>query len=252
MWTCVAHRTAVLADTNCRSFGSPGDAEFERWSTSVETAGAATVPIPAPPLFYSVGLINPSGNLIDQLEGRVRAAQEDEIPLPPTALLDAFEVLDSAWRNFFGRRLIERPRLGGVADLSQPAGSHAEFSSRMTQLDDLVKGLRVDDDLLTGTTALAPSATIGRMHDALGKVLSGADLTSAKGALGILSAANGIRVALQHKIDPTRRADLPIALARLGITYPPDWPSAWEVVRHRVVDAVGEIRRALLANVPTT
>lgn len=150
----------------------------------------------------------PSGNVIDQLEGRVRAAQEDEIPLPPTALLDAFEVLDSAWRNFFGRRLIERPRLGGVADLSQPAGSHAEFSSRMTQLDDLVKGLRVDDDLLTGTTALAPSATIGRMHDALGKVLSGADLTSAKGALGILSAANGIRVALQHKIDPTRRADL--------------------------------------------
>jgi hypothetical protein len=229
------------------------DAELGRWSASVGEAGAFTVPIPAPPLSYAVALLDPSGNLIDQVEGRGRAVQEDETPLPPTALLDAFEFLDSAWRNFFGRRLSERPRLGGVADLSQPVGSQAEFSSRMTQLDNLMKALRVDNDLLRTKAALAlpETATVGRMHDALRQVLSGPDLASVQAALDILSAANGVRVALQHKIDPTRRPDLPIALARLGIVYPPDWSTAWEIVRHRVVDAVGEIRRALLANLPT-
>ena len=139
------------------------------------------------------------------------------------ALLDAFEFLDSAWRNFFGLRLIERPSVGGVADLSQRVGSSAEFSTKMTRLDDLMQALRVDDQLphTKAGRALPDTATVGRMHDALGHVLSGPDLASVRDALDVLSAANGIRVALQHKIDPRRRADLPTALARLSIDYCP-------------------------------
>jgi hypothetical protein len=44
---------------------------------------------------------------------------------------------------------------------------------------------------------------------------------------------------------PDARRDLPAALARMGITYPPEWPMAWEVVRTRLIAALGEVRDAL-------
>lgn len=230
------------------------DSELANWCADVSEAGALTAPVPSPPVSYWVALLDSAGNLLDQVEGQARAPQQDDPQLPPTALLDSFEFLDSAWRNFFKTRLIERPSIGGVAELSQPVRTFADFSSRITRLDDLMKAVRVDSQLLPQTKeaqALPESASVGRMHRALGQVLSGPDADSVHAALDLLSATNGIRVALQHKIDPKKRSDLPIALARLGIDYPPaDWSLAWEVVRRRVVDAVAEIRRALLANLP--
>ena len=52
-----------------------------------------------------------------------------------------------------------------------------------------------------------------------------------------------MRAALQHeeKAEP----DLPTALARLSIKYPPEWSQAWEAIRHRAVGALRDLRQAL-------
>ena len=90
------------------------------------------------------------------------------------------------------------------------------------------------------------------MREAVRQAVREVDVTAVVAALGVLSAAKNIRVALQHKVNPNKRQpDLPGALSRIGVTaYPPDWSRGWEIVRRRVVEALGELRRALLANAP--
>jgi hypothetical protein len=57
-------------------------------------------------------------------------------------------------------------------------------------------------------------------------------------------AVNRLRVALQHPEDAN--PDLPTALAGFGVGYPPDWSSAWDAVRTRLIGASIQLRNARL------
>jgi hypothetical protein len=106
-----------------------------------------------------------------------------------------------------------------------------------------MKAISIPDSLLSpDDIGIDQSHSVERMKAALRKRLSAPDLDRATKALGVFAQVNDVRVALQH---PDARRDLPAALARMSIAYPPDWPKAWDVVRTRLIAALADVRDAL-------
>ena len=126
-----------------------------------------------------------------------------------------------------------------------PVVTRSDFSSRLSAFGDVVKAIRVDDSLIDTEAAkgLAEDSSIGRLKLAVQRLLKSPELDSATQALTVLQDIVRVRVAIQHQ---HAKPDLPTALARLGIDHPPpSWAYAWEVVRHRAVAALRDLRRAL-------
>jgi hypothetical protein len=133
-------------------------------------------------------------------------------------------------------------RLQNSACLLPRAATSRVASARLATV---LKAIRVDDSLIDPAPAkgLAPDSSIGRLKLAVQKLLESPELDSATNALSVLQDIVSVRNAVQH---PRGTNDLPTALAKLGIDHPPpSWGYAWEVVRHRAVAALRELRRAL-------
>jgi hypothetical protein len=128
--------------------------------------------------------------------------------------------------------------------------SRSDFSSRLSAFGDVLKAIRVDESMIDSEAAkgLAEDSSIGRLKLAVQKLLKSPELDAATDALNILQDIVKVRNAVQH---PHAKTDLPTALAKLGIGHPPpSWANAWEVVRHRAVAALRDLRRALESAIP--
>lgn len=184
--------------------------------------------------------------MVDVIEHRrAESAASLGQPLPLEALPEAFDFVASVWRNVTGHDLLDAHRVGSSAELSVPVATRTDFSSRLSALNDVLKAVRVDDSLIDSEAAkgLAEDSSIARLKLAVQKRLKSPELDSAVKALSVLQDIVRVRVAIQHQYA---KPDLPTALAKLGIDYPPpSWADAWEAVRHRAVDAMRDLRRAL-------
>jgi hypothetical protein len=211
-------------------------------------AGPYAVALEAEPMYAAVGLVNGNGVLVDSRE---RTAQPSpypvaDQPLPAQAIPEALDFLNSAWRNSYGRPLWHVRQMAGVAGLALAVGSRSDFESRLTYLADIVKLLEIEDDLLEPNKVgkLKGDATLDRLESALRTKVAEADRAGVQAAVEVLRDVNRMRGAIQHG---HARTDLVTLAARLHLPPPPQWSEMWEALRYRLVDAVAEIRRALLA-----
>jgi Schlafen, AlbA_2 len=174
-----------------------------------------------------------------------RAIETNPEPASPAvsamALPEALDSLDIAWRLAFRSRLVRPPGVAATARLGAPPASQDEFSDRITVLSDTLKSFYIEDNLLPAQSRkLDRSHTFERMS-ALFEYRGDEEARSrVSEALRILRASNRIRRAMQHS---GARAELPSALAELGIPYPiTTWGDAWLQVQARIVGALAVIR----------
>jgi len=218
---------------------------YQRAAKVLTQAGGITFPMGAEPAYFALSLQNEEGWLVDSIERLWRSeAPAAPDPLPADALPEAFDFLASVWHNLTSHRLFEVHLLSPAAGLTASVASRNDFSSRLTELAEVLKSIKVDDSLIDQKHigGLAKDSSIGRVKLAVQRRLKSADLDSAVAALDVLQDIVRLRVALQH---PHGDPDLPTALARLSISHPPEWSQAWETIRHRTVSALRDLRQAL-------
>ncbi len=242
--TAAGHELQVLWKTHL------SERSYQRNAKQLKAAGDVTFVLDVEPAYFSATLQDGYGLLVDVVEHRPRvdAASPDQ-PLPQEAIPEAFDFVASVWRNITRHDLLDVHRVSSSAELSVPVATRSDFSSRLSALNDVLKAIRVDDSLIDSEAAkgLAEDSSIGRLKLAVQKLLKAPELDSATNALTVLQDIVRVRVAIQHQ---HAKPDLPTALARLGIDHPPDWVQAWEVVRHRAVAALRDLRRALESSLP--
>jgi hypothetical protein len=232
---------------------NPADSSFHRGSKPLSHAEVITLRSDAPPLHYSVVLVH-NGEIIDEVSGTARATQPELAPLPPTAVPEAFESLDLAWRLLFDRRpLLHNPAPTHLANLTQPATTRDAFAMRLSDLAAVLSVCRVDDSDLPPKHSL-PTETVNRISEALHRTLTDPndpDSRAIDDACSTLHLVNQTRAALQHTLKGREQRDLRELLNRLGIDYPPkEWPQAWDLVCHRMVEALSELRRVIRTKFP--
>jgi hypothetical protein len=221
------------------------ETSYRRAVQLINHAGSVTFHTGAEPAYFAASLQNEAGLLVDYIERQLQPITSGEqTPLPADALHDALDFLDSVWRNVTGKNLIETHRLGPSARLAAPVTNRSDFESRLSDLADVLKAAKVDDSYIDPKLAkdLTPDKSLGRLKIALIKVLSIPEAEVATQAVEVLQNILRVRAALQHV---EARPDLPTALASLGITSTADWAQTWQVVRHRAVDALRDLRQAL-------
>jgi hypothetical protein len=158
----------------------------------------------------------------------------------PTELPEAFDHLDLAWRlRCGGKRLVKVPRASVVARLTQPVNSRDEFDARCSALSDLLSNLQVPPDGLP-----AELKSLARLQRVM-PGLTGEDAVAAVGAVGVLRQVAGIRNSQQHtgSADRYDKDWTALGLPRFGS----DWPGAWRQVQAATLDALRQIREALVS-----
>jgi hypothetical protein len=226
------------------------ETRYRRAAQAITHAGEVTFHAGAEPAYFAASLQNEDGLLVDYIERFAQAdASAEPVPLPSDALPEAFDFLASVWLNVTDKHLFDVHRVSPAARLTTPVANRADFSSRMSDFADVAKAMNVDDSFIDPKVArdLTPDKSLGRLKVAAKKLLKSPDVDVAIRALDVLQDIIRVRAALQHeKAEP----DLPTSLARLGIKYPPDWPQAWEFVRHRAVSALRDLRQSLESALP--
>jgi hypothetical protein len=158
----------------------------------------------------------------------------------PLAFAEALHFLDTVWRLTFKTALIEARDGSAHARIAQPAANRSEVRSRLSDLADVLKSVRVVNDLLPADKR-GDNAPIKRLQHALDPRLSTVDQARLAQAIAALLAVNDLRNADQHA---SARDALQRAVAGLGIQYPPaDWSLFWEEVRGRAAEALTDVRR---------
>lgn len=218
---------------------------YQRGARTLNGSGDITFPLPVEPIYFAASLQDPYGLLVDSLERRgMPEIQAGESPLPVEALPEALDFLASVWRNLTGHHLFEVRRVSPGSELGAPVATRAEFTSRMSAFADVLKAIRVDDSLIDpqASKGLAEDSSLGHLKLAVQKLLVPPDVDMAIAALGVLQDIVRVRASLQHQ---HAKPDLPATLAKLGITYPVNWSLGWEVIRHRAVGALRDLRHAV-------
>lgn len=167
------------------------------------------------------------------------------IPASPLALPETLDFLDTAWRVAFGKRhaLLRLRDTTSSAKLSQACTTRADFESQLSALADILKAMDIPDALLSKTREIPKDQTFTRLLDCLQTRLEGSDYPEVERAVSMLRTVNDIRVALQHS-GATR--ELPASMAKLGISYPPQWGDAWDRIRASTIEALRVIREKVL------
>jgi hypothetical protein len=222
------------------------DQSLSRGVIPIDGPGSFGVQMDLDPAYISAALLVEGGPLVDSAE-RYRTVESapPSVPLHPAALPEAFDFFASVWKDAFGERLLQLRTTSTAAALSLRAETKSDFESRLSSVSALLKAISVPDSILSPADRghIDPSHSTERMKSALRNRLSDADLATAMKAISVLGYVNDLRVALQHPEGVKR--DLPTALARFNIGYPPDWSSAWDVVRARLISSLGQLRDVL-------
>jgi hypothetical protein len=158
-------------------------------------------------------------------------------------LSDAFDHLDLAWRLHTGKRLVQIPRAGVVARLTQPVLSKDEFDSRCSALSDLLSCL----DVPVGGDLDSRSKPLQRLEVVLPE-MTGEAGPAAVAAVGVLRRVAGVRNSQQHagSADRWDRAWTALGIPRFGS----DWAKAWHQIQIVTIDALTTLREALVSTLP--
>jgi len=169
----------------------------------------------------------------------------------PEALPEALDFLHATWCLAFGKkhRLLHLRNATDIVTLVAICNTRKDFVACMSALDDVIKSMKIDDDLLAeadlSNDELKGDKTLNRLKACLkNRVVDQGQRETGLEAIAVLRGANTIRVALQHA---GRSQDLPKALAELDILPTDDWTARWRAVRERVTDALVDLRKAISA-----
>jgi hypothetical protein len=170
-------------------------------------------------------------------------------PFVPEALPEALDFLHATWCLAFGKkyRLLNLRRAMDTATLVAPCTTRKDFVACMSALDDIVKSMKIDDDLLAesdlGKEDIKGDKTLNRLGACLrNKISDPGQLQAGIDSVDVLRRTNQIRVALQHS---GRSNELPRMLASLGLSQSDDWAERWTAIRAHVTEALVDIRKAL-------
>jgi hypothetical protein len=168
-------------------------------------------------------------------------------PVSLSALPQAFDHLDAAWRLAFeNRHLLERTALASAAGLAAPCTNLEEFRNRLSDLSAVLKTLRVADELIPAGTKTPGDHSLQRIDDSLSARLEEDSRVALRDALGRLRLITRVRAAGQHPSGVA--AELPGVYAALGISYPPqDFNEAWGTIRAHAVSSLEAISKLVLA-----
>lgn len=227
------------------------DPKLHREVEALGDEAVFTTAMDAPPTWYALGLIDPDGVEVDAVEGSIAVDQaaSDDSPLPAEALFEALDFFASVWRNVFSLPLFRaQEQLTPLTSLSVPVATRSDFESRLSQLDALIKSIDVPEHLVDARDPnVKKSMTLNRLDSAL-KVRLGetsSDYAAATKAIRELRKLNDLRNAVQH--PHTSGKDLPSALSAVNLPFPPNWPLAWNHLRHVVIASLRDLRLALTA-----
>lgn len=178
---------------------------------------------------------------LDEIVGIV-PEEARRAPLPVTAIADAIDHTNAVWKNVFGDPLLTIKVAGVIAGLTQPVMSEGEFINRCSELGIVFNwfgtGRRQNKE--TGEEGLG---TLAGLQQTLRERLG--DNNPAVAAVSVLRDIGDVRTAQQHRETDAKAA---AAKVRLGMSsLGNDWPAAWELVRHRLVDALRVIREEVQA-----
>lgn len=221
------------------------ETSYRRAGQAITHSGHVTFGVGVEPAYFAASLQDEEGLLVDYIERHGEpAAAAEPVPLPSEALNEAFDHLASVWQNVTDKHLFDVHRVSPAARLTALVANRADFSSRMSDFGEVVKAMKIDDSFIDAKRArdLTPDKSLGRLKVAVRALLTSPDADIATRAVDVLQDIVRVRTALQHE---HAQPDLPTSLLRLGIKYPPDWPRAWELVRHRAVGALRDLRQAL-------
>ena len=186
-------------------------------------------------------------DMADYLTRRI-ARRHEVIPVSvpvvpsPLDLVTAVDYLNFVWRVAYGVKSgpFRFPSAERVARLSHEVGTAEEFVAAMSAVGDLIKSLD-----LRGFGGKHPC---DKLEAQLQERVPSDAHDSVKGAVDILRAALLIRNVGQHSQVGTEAM---LAWQAFGLTYlPADWPTAWNVIRARLIEAVDVIRSELSLVLP--
>jgi hypothetical protein len=172
------------------------------------------------------------------------AERSPAVPYSPRDLPIALDFLDAIWKQAFGSPLLRLRSVEKTAALSLPCGTRDEFTSRLGDLNELLKLIHVSDNILPREQQqeIDPRHTFKRMAVCLkARIEDGADRENIDTAINDLAWINTVRNKLTHG-----GSELAVALNQLSIKYPiTDYAQAWDQVRSRAALALTTIRSAL-------
>ncbi|MBI3257058.1 MAG: hypothetical protein HYZ59_04645 [Actinobacteria bacterium] len=165
--------------------------------------------------------------------------------LGPLAILEAFDHLDAVWRARGANhpRLVELKSAYSTGILGLACTNRDEFQRFNGSLADLLDHMKIGDELLSQeATKQSRDGSLQRFKAWAMASLQEDDQAQAIEALKKLQQ---IRMLRNHFLHSGASSKLPNSLAVLGISYPPDWGQAWEMVTHQTVDALRQLREAI-------
>ncbi len=187
----------------------------------------------------------PSGHDCWVQEVAIAPAKTTESP-GPLALLEALDHLDATWRvrNGGKNRLLQLRSAYDTGVLATNVTNREQFKDRITALADVVDQISVPDGLLPepAEDEKLPRGSLDRLVSWANSELEGDDLNDSLEALGRLRFLRQLRTPFAHSSTQDK---LPKRLAALGISYPPDWATAWLQVRAWAIDALRTLRRSI-------
>lgn len=178
-----------------------------------------------------------------------RIVSENNAAVPhvdPTAIHDALDHLDTAWKAYSGKkkRLLKLTSTASIARLALACTDRSEFESRLSTIDDIVKKFETNvPDWQEGPSS--PPGSIARLKlyfETHPSILNEAREDGLR-ALEKLQAVNCMRVGFQHS-----GAELKLlrAAAQLEIRWPvASWEEAWKQFAAQFVAALRNVRKAL-------
>jgi cytochrome c peroxidase len=156
--------------------------------------------------------------------------------------VDMLDLLDSIWRQQYGKHLIEYSAASGAAELSWPCHIEEELKSRVSTLADVLKRMAVPDEVLPSGAKVPGDQTAKRLQLWADKNVELQQRDQVKSALDTLRAVNAVRNSYQHSGAAwARRA----ALAQLGTsaTSPPG--ERWDAICRKVSEALSTLAEAI-------
>jgi len=173
-------------------------------------------------------------------------ATEIDRQADPRHVTEALDFLNATWRLAFNKPLLRLRNAEDIAALVQPCTSHAEFKSAVSALDDVLKQMVIEDDLLTEKDRAKEEnkgdKTLNRLTACLSSRLPTESRGDALDAIKVLRRVNAVRRALQHS---GAASELLPTLAALGIKQPIDWSTAWDQTRRATIGALAALRRSI-------
>lgn len=181
-----------------------------------------------------------------------RTIEREDLPrsdITPEQLAATLDFFETTWRLVFDKkeRLFHFRSASTIVSLGRSCQTHSDFVKSISDLDDVIKSMKIPDALLTDADRAKEEnkgdKTLNRLSAAVRNKVADQDVQeSALAAIKKLRTVNELRVGYQHS---ARAMNIGGALDALGLTSTPEPSAAWDRVRVIASSAFIDLRKAI-------